>query len=326
MQEPLVIVWAILIFIIGILFVWVIKRKKRKLGKYVAVHKLGLMLLSTGIGFLLFYFFYQNTHLIWVSRLTFLLLGILNVWVAYSQDFTERDTFDYKKDSMLPEVLFMLLHAFLATLAFTIAPQMFGLVKYEVDVSMLFGDLPLVFILPFLVFKVSDLASQVPYRSVENPWVYPLEAINAESWPWRNLMQINFQVKKSLLEEYHLFDWPVNPWIEAPKEITLGNIFCLIMQERRQRRELTTIQDLGNEYTGEPQFGWLFSIKVIWWNPSTWFRSPRYLNPDLSMIANKVKKRDIIVARRVPWVDQPISASYAKDTDYDSDRTVIVHR
>ena len=36
------------------------------------------------------------------------------------------------------------------------------------------------------------------------------------------------------------------------------------------------------------------------WNPLTWFRSPRYLNPDATLVANKLRSYDVILARRIP--------------------------
>jgi len=281
MKEIFIIIWTVLIFIISFLLLFVAKRKKRKLGRYVAVHKLILILLSYGVGFLLFYFLNKSPHLIWVSRATFFALGILNVWATYAQNWTIRDTLKYEQDSFLPELLFNLLHAFLASLAFVIAPQMLGLVKYEVDVSSLLWDLPFVFLLPFLIFKLGDMSSQIPFRVVENPWLYPLEPLNAEGWPQRNLMQINFQVKKSLLDEYHLFSWPAPPWVEAPKEIVLGSVFRWTMQERRKRSDLT-------------------------------------------ITANKIKKRDVIIAKRIPWEGKPSTTYNTDNGGYDSENTVLI--
>lgn len=327
MREPTLIIWALLAFITGLLFMWSVRHSKRQLGKYVAIHKLALILASFGAGFLAFFFLKDSPHQYWASRLSLLFLGLLHTWAMYSQSWVKRDKYDYEKDSFLPEFLFTLLQALIASACFTISPQLFGVVERPVDVSLPLWDAPLAFMAPFLVLKIGDYASQIPFRAVENPWVYPIEPVNPENWPMRNLMQVNFQVRRSLVEEYHLFRRAAFPWIEAPKEIPLGDIFRLVMQERRRRPDLLTIQDMGDEYGGDPKFWWLFSIKKKWWDPGTWYRSPRYLNPDQSVTANKVQKNDIIIARRIPGDGSKFSYSkYQGGQSADPDRTRLIHR
>ncbi len=327
MKEVVILIWSMLTLVGGFLLLWSMKYHKRQMGKYVMYHKLILVLLSFGLSVSLYYFLVDSIHLIWVLRLSVLCLGVLHVWVMYRQKWTKRDAFEFEKDAFLPEFIFTTVSALFCSLSFVSAPQIVGLVAYKIDVSSLLWDLPIVFVLPFLVLKLSDLASQIPYRLVENPWLFPIEPVNAESWPWRDLMQVNFQVSSSLLEEYRLFKSSARPWIEAPKEIALGNVFRLAMQERRRRRELTTIQDLGDEYDGQPKFLWLFSVKFIWWNPTTWRRKPRYLNPALSIIENKIRKQDIIVAKRIPALPNTTpDRRYSEMADYDKDKTVLLNR
>lgn len=327
MREFVIIIWAVLILLSGILLTWSLKRNKRQIGKYVMYHKLGVMLLSFGLSWLMFFLFEKSNHLIWSIRLAVIALGGLHLWVMYKQKWTKQDHYNYDEDGFFPEFIFTLLSGLIASIAITSAPQAFELIPYSVDVSSLLWDLPLLFVLPYLGFKLLDMSTQVPYHSVENPWVYPLEPTNVENWPWRDLIQVNFQVRRSLREEYTLFHWSAYPWIEAPKEVAVGKIFSLVMQERRKRTELTSIQDTGNEYDGDPQFCWLFSIKRIWYRPATWFRKPRFVNPDLSVKANKIQEGDVIIARRVPGDgSKPIRTGYHEDIDYDNDKTVIIQR
>lgn len=264
------------------------------------IYKLILIVFAFLISSAIYFFLVESPHLIWGSRLSVLGLGILNVWVLYKRPWSVRHKFKHEEDSLWAEGIFVLLGGLLMAIAYASAPQALELVPYSVDLSVTLWDIPIVFLLPFLVFKTGDLSSQVPFKMVENPWVFPLEPVNPADWPWRDLMQINFQLKRSLLEEYNLFSWFAYPWIEGPKEVKVGQIFQLAMQERRKRSDLTSIQDMGDEYDGSPRFVWIFYFKRIWYNPMTWFRKSRYINPDLSITQNDIQKGDVIVARRIP--------------------------
>ena len=312
--------------IVGFLLTSVIKKQKRKLEKYWMIYKLILIVLAFLISSLVYFFFVKTPHIIWFSRLTILGLGVLNVWVLYRRPWPVRSKFEFEEDSFLPEFLFALLGGLLVSIAYSVAPQSWEIVDYSEDVSRSLWDAPIVFLLPFLIFKLSDFSSQIPFRVVENPWVFPLEDINPSDWPWRDLMQINFELKRSLLDEYNLFSWSARPWIEGPKEVSVGQIFRLAMQERRKRIDLSSIQDLGDEYDGAPRFVWIFSFKWIWYNPMTWYRNPRYINPDLSINQNKIQKGDVIIAKRIPGDGTKLGGF-----DYqgmlegeDSEKTIIV--
>ncbi|MEO1412505.1 MAG: TssN family type VI secretion system protein [Bacteroidota bacterium] len=327
MRELVIIIWGILLLVATMGLRYGLKRQQRQLGKYVMYHKIGVVVLSFGTGLLLYWLLLDSPHLTWALRLLALSLGAVNVGVMYRQAWSQRFPHDQEQDGFLPELLFQLISGLLAATAIVTAPQVLELVPYAEDLSRYLWDLPLVFILPFLVAKFWDLSTQVPYQLVENPWVYPIEPVTPENWPWRNLMQVNFQVRSSLREEYLIFRRSARPWIEAPKEVALGKVFCLVMQERRKRADLTSIQDMGTEYAGDPQFCWLFSIKRIWWRPDTWFRKPRFLNPDLSILVNQVREGDVIIARRIPWRGESNTfRDYRDDTGYDPDKTVIVNR
>lgn len=325
MREPVIIIWAILALISGFVFMWLAKAYKRKPGRYMTIHKLVLYLLTLGASFLVYYSLSKSLHLIWVSRLSVFTLAVLHTWALYIQPLSERNKFEYEEDSFWPEFVFTAIQAFAVSIVFVFSPQLFGLVEYSVDVSATLWDLPLSFLMPFLLLKLSDYASQMPNRLVENPWVFPIEPVVTESWPWRNLLQVNFQVRKSLLDEYKLFGAVANPWIESPKEVPLGDVFRLVIQERRKRADLETIQDLGDEYDGQAKFWWLFSIKQVWWNPYTWFRKPRYLDPNQSIMKNMVRKNDIILLRRISSEGIDLSGMVSSKRDgIDPEQTVII--
>ena len=327
MKEFTVIVWTMLILVFGFILMFALKKKKRTMEKYAMIYKLILTLTAFLLSFVVYYFLNPSPHLVWATRFSILLLGILNVWVLYQRPWTIRHATDYKEDAFFPEFSFVAISGLLVAIAFVTAPQVTEIVPYRVNVSQSLWDAPILFLLPFLFLKMADFSGQVPFKIVEKPWVFPLEKINAELWPWRDLLQVNFQVNKSLVEEYDLFAWPARPWIEAPKEISLGHIFQLCIQERRKRKDLSTIQDLGDEYGGTPEFCWIFYSKRCWYKPTTWFRNPRYLNPDLSINQNKINKGEIIIAKRIPG-DGTALATSSMEGIYQEDpyKTVIIRR
>jgi hypothetical protein len=326
MKEIVVLIWGGLVFVLLFLYVWAMKRNQLKPSPYMAVHKLVVVLIFSIISYCL-YTFYFKLNLIWINRIIFLVLGIIHVVIMYRYSWTKNNSYDYKKDSFLVELIFSLLMGIVGSIAFTLCPQVFLIIDRAVDVSISKWDYPLIFILPFLYFKLMSFITQIPFRLVENQWTYPMEPVNSELWPWRNLVQVNFQLKKSLVDEYRLFSWPIYPWIEAPQDVPLNQIFRLMMQERKFKRGFETVQDLGNEYGGSPEFWWLFNIKIKWWNPSTWYRNNRYLDPNLSLVQNEVRRNDTIVVKRVPISESNIYGNFmASDQKFDPDKTVLLRR
>jgi hypothetical protein len=323
-MEALIAIWMVSVIAFGIFFFWSVRRQKRSLNSYIAWYKLGFILFSSFAGLLLFRWVGGSPHQIWATRLAFFGIGLAHLAILYQQPWAKRDKFLYEKDSFALEWAFTVLLGLLCALAFFVSPRLFKMISFGMmKTGDPIWDAPLLFMLPFLAFKLADFASQIPYRVVEKLWVFPIEPIRTEGWPWRNLMQVNFQLRRSLLEEYRIFSRPAYPYIEVPKDMALGDIFRLLIFDRRRKPELTSIQDLGDEYRGEPKFWWLFSIKWVWWKPTSWFRSIRYLNPDDTLSRSKVRKGDIILARRIP-LEEGMKDRRWEERDCDTEKTTII--
>jgi hypothetical protein len=330
MKEPVVIVWATLAIAIAFIYRWAMKSRGRKITPRTAWHILIVLLVSSIAGLVTESKFNGSPNIVWVGRLIILVLGIGHLISLYYIGWSKRDSYKYKEDSILPEGIFTLLLGLGSAICFCASPRSLPIQFFEFTFTpdpITMWDAPIIFLLPFVFLKLFDFAGHVPSKVVENPWIFPLEEVNTEHWPWRDLIRINFRVSKSLRDEGHIFGRWTTPWIEVPREISLGKVFQLNMQEHRKHRR-DTIQDLGNEYVGEPFFWWIFSIKWVWWKPSSWWRSIRYLDPDATLSVNLVRNGDIIRAKRV-------SKEALEGNDYkarrdqsmiDPNKTIIFHR
>ncbi|MGB0424050.1 MAG: TssN family type VI secretion system protein [Flavobacteriales bacterium] len=327
MLNGVIISWTVLFLITGLGLMFLLKNKDRKLGKFDMIVKLITVVLAFAISFLAYYFTKGHSNLtVGFTRLGMLLLGSASVVVMYNQTWSIRNKHEFSEDAFGVEFMYVLNMAFLCAIAYLAAPYTFELVPYSEEVAPAFWDAPLVYIIPFLLIKILDFSGQFPLKRVEQPYVFPLEQVNHQDWQWRGMRQVNFALKASLVEEYDLFAWNSRPWIEAPVERKLGEVFHLCIQERRKKSNLSTIQDMGDEYQGTPEFCWLFYVKALWNKPNTWFRKTRCLNPSLTIEQNNISKNDIIVAVRIIGDGSASANLYEGMIEEDSDKTVLINR
>jgi hypothetical protein len=324
MKEVQIGVWLVAALLLGFLFFRMIKWQKRALNRYVMLYKLGFLLLFALTGLGIGYFVSGSPHSIWASRLLFIGIGALHLGLLYQQSWAVRHSYKAEQDSFWVECTFTLLMGVLGAIACTYGAKFTRwLAIGAAEDLQLPWEMPLLVLLPFLLLKLGDLSSQIPYRVVEHAWVFPIEPAQTQDWPRHDLVQVNFQVSTSLQDEYRLLATPAAPWIEVPREAPLGSVFRLLIQERRIRTELKSIRDVGDEFDGSPGFWWLFSIKRIWWKPWTWFRKSRYLNPALSLVENHVQEGDIILGRRIPL---EAIQHHQPDVPLDPDKTELIKR
>lgn len=325
MNEPVFILWGVLLLITILLVRFLFKRYGRSLGRYAGFLKIGLTLLTLGLSLLIFWRLPDSAHLIWVARLTIIALACTDVWLAYKLKFSKRNGYDYEQDSFLPEFLFFTAHALAVGMVFVAGPQVLGLVDAQgVDLSRNFWDLPLLFLVPFLALKLADFAGQLPYREVENRWVYPLEYLELTPEQLTDFTRVEFQVRNGVRREYKIGARPDYPWIQAPRALPLGDVFRVTMQERKRRSDLVPINDVGDEHGGDPLFWWLFKRKLRW-HPGTWFAKPRYLNPAHSVEVNNLHSYDIVQIRRIPTGDD-FTSGMRMAIPFSGDETIIIQR
>lgn len=328
MLNIVIIVWLVLLIVSAGALMLLLKHYDRKLGKYDMLFRLGYAILAFGVSGLIYFFLKGDTHsLVLATRIALLVLGAFNTAVIYHQKWSIRNGTNYKEDSFWLEMVYMLSCAFTSAIVFLAAPYTMELVPYADNLAITLWDAPLVYMLPFLVWKTIDLAGQRPLKQIERPWIFPIEQVNPKDWQWRNLKQVNFELQNSLESEYDLFSWHAKPWIEAPREMGLGLAFRLCIQLRRENKNYSSIQDMGDEYDGDAQFCWLFYRKRRLTQPSTWFTGKRYLNPFLSIAENKLGKGDVIVATRIAGDGSHIAQDYFANPNSDqAEKTVYIQR
>jgi hypothetical protein len=307
---------------------YLLKKQDRKVSKYDMIFRLIFIVLSFGISFLVYWLTPADGNLLFfISRLGLLVLGVGNLIFIYKQDWSIRNVIDYKEDSILIEGIYMGSMALLASIAYVAAPFTFDLVPYSSEVALSLWDAPIIYLLPFFVLKMLDGVGQIPLKAIESPWLFPIEKVSPETWKWRNLLQVNFKLKSSLLEEYDMFTWYARPWIEAPIETELGKVFHLCIQERRKKSDLLTIQDMGDEYDGQAQFCWMFYLGPAWYKPKSWFVNSRVLNPFVSIEQNQLSADDVIFAKRIVGDGKSHMAGLYDDMpEDDSEKTVFINR
>lgn len=326
MNEIVILIWTVLAAVLGFVTLYVLKQQKRVLGKIMMVFLVAMLVLVFLVSMATYWLVHPSIDLIWLNRLNLLVLGGVTTWALYYRPWTIRHKTLYKSDSLLPELLFIGAAGCVASVVYTLAPQWIQVVPMADDVSIRLWDLPLVFFIPIVWLKTVDFAGQVPFKTVENPFIFTIEEEDIRNWPRRDLMQVNFRLKTSLEDEFDVFTWNSKPWIEAPKEVALGKVFRLMIQQRRQRQDLDTIQDMGDEYNGTPGFWWAFKIKFQLSRPSTWKKSSFYLNPDLSLKQNGIANGDLILAQRLPGDGKKVEVDYSGVDDDDFGKTVLINR
>lgn len=321
-------VWAIAAVAAGLGLNFLLKKEERSKDKMMKYHVLGVLVLSYGLSVLWFYLFKDAGHMALTSRLVFLVLGGVNAWVVWKRPWSKRHTWDAEEDSVWPEALFSLLAGLVMAVAYVTAPQSVELVSYATDLSAIYWDAPLVFLLPFWAVKVLDLAGQIPFPHTPHPLVFSIEEISTEEWQWVQLQQCTFDLYPSLEKEGQPFARRSQPWVEVPASRTLEEVFKLMVQERRKRNDLSTLQDFGDEYAGKPEFCWIFWLQAPWYYVPGWFEKRRYVDPSSTIQKLNMAERDKIRAMRlpsyVPTFEPPKNT--AVSTPADPNATVIIKR
>lgn len=182
-------------------------------------------------------------------------------------------------------VCFVLANAFLGMFLFTLVYYYFG----SAELAPWFALSVLPFLLPeFMAASLSAFRS-IP-EEIHKVWYFP---IHADEVDYDN---INTDVIYMLELEYtkSINDGRLtNTKLRAPVEMKFGDWFRSFIENYNYKYESDPIQYLNHDQT---PLGWMFYIK-----PGALSRS-RFIDPELSITANKIGEKDIIIAKRVGLV------------------------
>ena len=233
-------------------------------------------------------------------QLVVMLIGIFHLWFLYKKLFwSKRSTNDEAADSFLPETVYTL------TILFFIAAGLMAAYGYFAGFQKIgdFWAVSVPFVIPFLFTKSYDFLNQFPRKDFSQKWGFAATQIKEDNWRWENETWIYFEVKERLDNTKIKENRAASFRIKAPRKVPLREVFRLAIREYNKNTEDIVVQDLGFEKNNQGKFWWLFSIKFIWNQPSTWFRKMRYLDPYSSTIANDILPKDVILAQRM-WTKE----------------------
>jgi hypothetical protein len=229
------------------------------------------------------------------------LLGIFHVWWLYKKLFwSKRDTYQSERDSILPEFVYTTACMFIVAAGLMLAYGYFaGFSKTDN-----YWAISLLFIHPFLFIKAYDVLNQIPQRDFSKKWTFTSERIGEDNWDWVNETWINFEVKETRESEQRKKGRIARFRILVPRKVPLREMYRLAVREYNKQSPEVVVQDLGFEKNNEGRFWWLFAIKCVWNRPKTWFRKVRYLDPSASSVLNDIQPTDIVVAKRMSFVNE----------------------
>jgi hypothetical protein len=127
---------------------------------------------------------------------------------------------------------------------------------------------------------------------VYEPWFYPV------GQPTPNLDLVD--LSQILLIQFEFAKKPddkilTNFKAKAPKQMTLGELFLIFLNDYNERHPQGPIDYLNPQ--GKP-YGWLFYVRS-----GSWFTPNRYLDHDFNFLQNALVDNDIIITQRVAVQD-----------------------
>jgi len=142
------------------------------------------------------------------------------------------------------------------------------------------------FIVPFIFYRVYVAYINIPHE-IYKIWKYPVGAIEADldGMDFSKLMVLELEFSKEPSDMDRM-----RVKAKAPTSLTFGDWFHKFLEDYNYKFPGSPVS--YSDANGEVQ-GWIFYIK-----PS-FFRRRRYIDPDLSILTNKIMEQHTIVSKRV---------------------------
>lgn len=210
-----------------------------------------------------------------VAQLGALGVGILHVWLSPQFGYEpEKQSFGYG-----------LSITFLLALLGAVAGLVLYFVLGRLADRWLFVTSLMPFIIPFLFVQAFRFFLQIPPAEYKK-WHYPLDGHmpDLDLIDLSKIIVIQFEFPKKETDPSY-----TNFKAKAPVAMTLGELFLVFMNDYNERTPESPIQ--FTDETGRP-YGWVFHLKAAWW------KSRRYIDPDLTFQQNALLDNDTLIAQR----------------------------
>ena len=275
-----VIVLAI-IFLISIITFFILSNKEGQLrtmkaGLFfllftIVITAVGFLGLVPGVADSIFYFFLMQG--------IFLLLGYLLCFLLKKNFFGE---LGYEK---LCKILFIVATAALGMIGFTLLFNHFQ----PVDIAPYYSLSIVTFVLPQFVVISFDAYTNIP-QEIYKVWYFPDEEkeIDFDKIDTTKIYMLEMEFSKSI-NDTRL----VNSKAKAPLGMIFGDWFMSFIQNYNHKFDMEPIQYLDSS---NMPHGWIFYVK-----PS-FFGTPKYIDPDMTITENKISEKKVIIAKRVGLV------------------------
>lgn len=215
--------------------------------------------------------------LLLVFQVFFLLMGIVHSRTLYHY-------FDWSSQrSFLPELIFSLFIWFLGLIPFLTIYSALNDSGYQY----LMLAASVFFIIPMFFVKAFESALSIPGPEMRR-WFYPVHdrIPEPDTDELRKPRVISFVLPKKT-DDQKLIDFRA----KAPEEMPVGRLFYHFMEDYNQKHRDQLI-DFADKF-GRP-YGWLFYFKPRWYL----FYSKYYIDPNLSVMDNKIRENSVIVCER----------------------------
>jgi hypothetical protein len=227
----------------------------------------GLLALVNGVTSSMLWFY--------VLQAIFFMLGYLLCYLLKKNFFGELE------NEKLSKVLFVLANAALGMIGFSLLFDHFS----PTDLAPYYSVSLLTFAVPQFLAVSFEAYSEIP-QEIYKIWYYPDEEkeIDFDKIDTSKVFMLEMEFSKSI-NDNHL----VNSKAKAPMGMQFGDWFMSFIDNYNHKFDKEPIQYLNSDNTSH---GWIFYVK-----PS-FFGTPKYIDPDLTITENRISEKNVIIARR----------------------------
>ncbi len=283
MDKKVLIIGLVLLIIAIVLFFitasGVKEMSKEKLKSF--LYNLLISLLGASSVFLIYSGLLEYPLQLFISfQAVFFLLGIGFCFILYRVLYwTKEQNFWYEllfllSGSLMNISFFFLFYSFLA----------------DNQYNFLYITATFFFLLPFFVFHTFEKGILIPRKRIRT-WECPsdLEVPNPSKYELQKPFVVSFFMKKTSNDRK-----AKNYTVIAPREMPFGKLMFYFIKEYNQRNSEYPIQYLHRNSNNAQE--WIFFFKPRWYFPFV-----RYIDPELTVLENRLKEKSVIVCKRVEY-------------------------